>query len=419
MSKIGIVRDSVSVDKPVRLENINKIETTVNKIAINYTAQVNVNNSEVFILLSNPAPLVYTGAYIRERVLKWIKDGLASNSTLTLNDYLDKIVPTQVGVIGGQTTGQIITAVDSTAACAATPNIDVALEVSGGGDPIIGTGIYLVNGTTPTGPVAPGNYALAIDTKQYFITVNSASNISFIEICPLLLDFVYNLANLSKPINNGNPDAIAFNIAGGSPFGGPGIPTYVDYYFQGFTPSFGGFGFPTTDPNDIAACNVFGPTENNVFGLDNGAWPVGLINNGTTNVPNFAALDVAFGVKLADSDVANFTNAQLYISFDFNANGGVIADSTFVPFQIQFSQVPAFTGSPGGGIPGFGDGTATFSSAMGIPGPPDAFTQLFRNGVYFPGGSSLIGTANFATGTFADFDPNTGIVMIVLQPACL
>ena len=68
MSKIGIVRDSVSVDKPVRLENINKIETTVNKIAISYTAQA-INNSEVFILLSNTAPLVYTGAYIRERVL--------------------------------------------------------------------------------------------------------------------------------------------------------------------------------------------------------------------------------------------------------------------------------------------------------------------------------------------------------------
>ena len=127
---------------------------------------------------------------------------------------------------------------------------------------------------------------------------------------------------------------------------------------------------------------------------------------------------MAFGLSLNDSDVADFNQAQLYISFDFNANGGVIADSTFTPFQIQFGAVPAFADSPGGGIPGFGDGTATFVTSFGIPGPNDSFSQLFRNCIYLPGGSSLIGAANFATGAFCDMDTSTGQIIMTVEANC-
>ena len=209
MSKIGIVRDgAISVNKPVKLEFINKVETSPTLIKLTYNVGVpsSINiDSNIVILLANPEPLTYTGELIRKIVLRWIGEGLASSSVLTLNDYLGDLVVVQVGVVGSQTTGNIIAAADSTAACAATPNIPVALDFSGGSTPLVGTGIYLTNGPSgiPTGPVAAGNYALNTGVSQYFITVNDVSVISFIEICPLLLDFVYNLQNLTNPIGHG------------------------------------------------------------------------------------------------------------------------------------------------------------------------------------------------------------------------
>ena len=409
MSKIGIVRDSISVNKPVKLENINKILTTVNKIQIHYTAGNfgSPNNSEVVILLVNPNTQAYTAAYIRERVLRWIGDGLASASALVLNDYLGEMVPTQVGVIGTQYTGQIIAAIDSAAACAATPNIDVAVDTNNAA-PLIGTGIYLRSGNTPTGPVAAGNYALLLGSVQYFITVNSVSNISFVEICPLLLDFVYNLKNLTNPVTLPNPDAISFCMSGNNP-GAPGTTSYNNFY-NFTTPN------TNTSPGMPDACNIFGqPNPEQITGNRNGMWPVGVINNATTNVPNFANEDVAFGVKLNDSNVANFQNAQLYISFDLNAKAGVVADATFVPFQIGYGQNPLFAGSPGGGVPGLGDGTTFFS-----PGNTDANTMefLWSSSVFLPAGQSLVGSANFTTGAFCNWSKSQGLIQFVEESNC-
>ena len=201
MSKIGIVRDgAIGVDKPIKIESINRLSITQNQIKIHYTAGIfgGNNNSEVVILLSNPDINTYTAAYIRQRVLRWISDGLASNSVLTLNDYLGDLVVTQVAIVGTQTLGQIIAAADSTAACAATPNIDVAIDTNNAA-PLVGTRIYKVSSapfSQPLEPVAAGNYALLISSTQYFITVNAFSAISSVEVCPLVLDFVYNLRNL-------------------------------------------------------------------------------------------------------------------------------------------------------------------------------------------------------------------------------
>ena len=168
---------------------------------------------------------------------------------------------------------------------------------------------------------------------------------------------------------------------------------------------------------EFELCGGFAPSRA-VYGSDNAYWPVGIINNGTTNVPNFAVEDVAFGLKLADSNVADFNNAQLYISFDLNANAGVVADATFVPFILPFGQNPVFTGSPGGGIPGFGDGTSIF--APGNAGAP-AFTiaQQFRQNLFLPSGSSLVGTANFPNGAYCQWDSQTGQITNVPNTSCL
>lgn len=413
MSKIGIIRDgSIAVNKPVKIEFINRITTTVNTIKLHYTpgAFPGSNDSEVVVLLDNPNSFAYTAAYIRERVLKWIGEGLATSTVLTLNDYLGDLVVTQIGVVGSQTTGKIIAAADSAAACVATPNIDVALDFSGGGAPVVGTGIYQVSSapeSQPLAPVAAGTYALSIGTTQYFITVNSVSNISSIEVCPLLLDFVYNLRDLTAPITEPDPNAISFAVSANFPFD-PGAVNYQAFYATA----------GLTDGPPFEVCGDFGPNPS-IYGSGNYFWPVGILNNGTINVPNFAVEDVAFGLQLADSNVADYQNAQLFISFDLNANAGVVADATFVPFVIQPNANPVFQGSPGGGIPGFGDGSPIFDPAnAAVPGFNGLF-DIFRNNVFLPAGSSLIGTANFTDGAYCSYDKSTGVINFVEDNTCL
>ena len=412
MSKIGIVRDgAIGVDKPIKIESINRLSITQNQIKIHYTAGIfgGNNNSEVVILLSNPDINTYTAAYIRQRVLRWISDGLASNSVLTLNDYLGDLVVTQVAIVGTQTLGQIIAAADSTAACAATPNIDVAIDTNNAA-PLVGTRIYKVSSapfSQPLEPVAAGNYALLISSTQYFITVNAFSAISSVEVCPLVLDFVYNLRNLTNPVTLPNDDAISFGIRGFFP-SAPTATPYLNYYtFPAGTNS---------EPFSFDACNIFNqPNPQQITGNQNGMWPVGVVNNATTNVPNFAIEDVAFGLKLNDSNVADFNNAQLYISFDLNANAGVVADATFVPFQIGFGDW-TLPGSPGGGIPGLGDGTIFFSP--GNTDPVQGGFDLFTGSVFLPAGQSLVGSANFPNGAFCGYDQQTGNINFVQEPNC-
>ena len=91
---------------------------------------------------------------------------------------------------------------------------------------------------------------------------------------------------------------------------------------------------------------------------------------------------------------------------------------SFVPFVLPFGQSPVFTGSPGGGIPGFGDGTSFFGP--GNAGAP-AFTiaQQFRTNLFLPSGSSLVGTANFPNGAYCQWDTQTGIITNVPNTSCL
>lgn len=403
MSKIGIIRDSLSVNKPVKLEYINKIETTVNKIQIFYTTGNFSNSGTVVILLVNPDASSYTAAYIRERVLRWISDGLSSTSALVLNEYLGKIVPTQVGVIGTQTTGQIISAVDSATACAASPNITVAIDTNNAA-PLIGTGIYIIDGGTgsgfpgiPSAPVAAGNYALLLGLTQYFITVNSVSNISFVEVCPLALDYVFNLQNLGAgPVTSADLDGISFTLRSVL------INNYNGYV--GYT------GNPNFDPPEFEACDS---TRNaSVYGSTNGMWPIGDINNAGKD---FSAFDVSFAISLSDSNVADFQGANVYISFDLNANAGVVADATFVPFQIGFGTSPIFAESPTTGIPGLGDGTVFVTPTQ----TQNRFRDLFADFFFVPAvGQSLIGTANFTNGSWLNINTFSGQVDFVFDPFC-
>lgn len=399
MSKIGLVRDSVGVNKPIQLELINNIVVTTTSIQIYYQPGSGFsNNTTVVILLENPT--LVGQAFLRERVLKWIGEGINSSSALYLNDYLSGVIPVSVGVRGTTSFGSIIAAADSAAACIASPSTQVLLNYQGGLVPPIGAGIYLADPSAtsrPFGPVAAGTYALLIGSNQYFITVNSVSNISFIEVCPLALDYVFNLQNLGAgPVTGADLDGISF--------------TCRSFFINGYNSYVGFTGNPTSEPPFFEGCDS--TNNNSVYGSTNSMWPIGDINNAAKD---FSAFDVSFAIALNNSNSASFNNAQLYISFDLNANAGVVADATFVPFEIAFGSAQAFAGSPTTGIPGLGDGTIFITPTQGS----NQFQNFFASGLFIPAvGQSLIGTANFTNGTWVDWDTNSGTINNVNEPFC-
>jgi hypothetical protein len=396
MSKsIGIV-EVAGIKKPIQLEGINVVQFNFNNIGIAYGASntsFQWGNQYVFIQFINPGNEV-SQAFIKKQFYQWLSEGLTTSSPSILNEYLPQITITDVGVRGSIATGNIVAAADLTTACAANPNTLVALDYAGGTIPPVGTYIYdpNKNGSGLPGPIDAGTYALSYNSQQFFITVNSSSLISSIEICPLILDFVYNLQNLGAgPVFNANMDSISFSIRSFLPMGGGA--NYGSYY---------GVAGLSAEPASFNACSL--ANNNNIYGSTNAMWPVGILNNATSNQIDFSSLDIAFGLALADSNNADFNQAQLYVSFDYNTAGA--ASATFQPFLINFGQNPMFPASPGGGIPGFGDGTTSFSAG----GSGNDFGSQWSSQCYLPAGNSLVGTASFTNGAFCNWDTQTGVI---------
>ena len=167
-----------------------------------------------------------------------------------------------------------------------------------------------------------------------------------------------------------------------------------------------------TNPSQTDSCSTSSSNNRRVYGSENAAWPVGTINNGNLDFSNF---DVAIGIQLANSNVANWQNGTVYISFDFNTNGGVVADSTFTPFVL--SRNTNISGSPTGGIPGFGDGT--ISVVSGASQGNDTLYNM-QTGRWFlpPVGQSLIGSANFTDGAYIQWDRNDANIDVVFSNTC-
>ena len=404
MSKVGLIIDSAGVAKPIELEGIGYVGATANTIIINYGTSVNaVLTSSYIIQFINPDLSGNTSEFLRERFLDFLKQGLVSKTTVYLNDFIQTVTFTEVGQRQQTTSGQIISAADLTTACAANPNVSVILDKTGSGVPLIGTSISLASGSVATGPVAAGTYALDYSSSQYFITVNSVSVISAIEVCPLLLDYVFNLQNLGAgPVTSSDLDGLTF----GWNLGTTDRNTWYSYYSIPTSPN------PNSNPSPPDACSTSSSNNRRVYGSENAAWPVGTINNGNLDFSNF---DVAIGIQLANSNVANWQNGTVYISFDFNTNGGVVADSTFTPFVL--SRNTNISGSPTGGIPGFGDGT--ISVVSGASQGNDTLYNM-QTGRWFlpPVGQSLIGSANFTDGAYIQWDRNDANIDVVFSNTC-
>ncbi len=404
MSKVGLIIDGTGVAKPIQLEGIGYVGATLNTITVNYNSGSTGTGTNTYIIqFINPDPSGNTSEFLRERFLDFVKQGLVSKTIVYLNDFIQTVTFTEVGQKQQTTTGQIISAVDLTTACSASPNINVILDKTGSGVPLIGTSISLASGNNPTGPVAAGTYALDYSSTQYFITVNSVSVISAIEICPLLLDYVFNLQNLGAgPVTSSDLDGLTF----GWNLGTTDRNTWYSYYSIPTSPN------PVTNPSQNDTCSTSSSNNRRVYGSENATWPVGTINNGNLDFSNF---DVAIGIQLADSNVANWQNGTVYISFDFNANGGVVADSTFTPFVL--SRDTNIAGSPTGGIPGYGDGT--ISVVANAASTTDTLYNM-QTGRWFlpPVGQSLIGSANFTDGAYIQWDRNDANVDVVFTNTC-
>lgn len=407
MSKIGLVEVS-GIKKPIKLEGINTVQVNFNSIGIQYTASSSGNqqwgSSSVFIQFKTPQDEMPQD-FIRSQFHKWLSDGLVIPSPPLLNEYLPQIEITDVGIKGNITTGRIQDSKDLESACLATPTTEVALDFTGGNTPLIGTYIFnpSKNGLGLPGPIDRGTYALELNTVKYFIKVNSSSLISFIEICPTLLDFIYNLKELGNelPIKEKNKNAISFAISDRN------IPLGPNQYSQYYE-------FPEgteTAPNGPNACAGLHPER--IFGDLNGMWPVGTLNNANENKPDFNISDVSFALKLADSNVSDMRNAEIFISFNYNSAG---VGASWIPFTPgESGMIPVFPGSPGGGIPGFGDGTSNFVEG----GSFFYFSRRFEGKVYFPPGESLIGSASFSQGGFWYFDSRRGTTVFPDTVPCL
>lgn len=410
MSKIGLVEVS-GIKKPIKLEGINTVQVNFNSIGIQYSASSSGNqqwgSSSVFIQFRTPLDEMPQD-FIRSQFHKWLSDGLVLPSPPSLNEYLPQIEITDVGIKGDITTGKIQAAGDLESACLATPTTEIALDFTGGGTPLIGTYVFnpSKNGNGLPGPVDPGTYALEMGIIKYFITVNKSSLISFIEICPTLLDFIYSLKDLGSGlgrIEEGNPNAISFSIADRNirePVFGEKAAEY--------------YGYPEgteLEPRGSNACAGLHPER--IFGDLNGMWPVGTLNNATENKPDFNLSDVTFALKLADPNVSSMQDAEIFISFNYNSAGN---EASWIPFTPGTnSLVPAFPTSPKGGVPGFGNGATDFVEG----GDALQFSRRWRGTVYFPPGDSLIGSASFSQGGFWYFDSRQGKTIFPDTVPCL
>ncbi len=403
MSKVGLIVDGAGVAKPIQLEGIGYVGATVNTIIVNYGSSTSTTTGTYLIQFINPDPSGNTSEFLRERFLDFVKQGLVSKTIVYLNDFIQTVTFTEVGQVYSLTTGQIISAADLNTACAAIPSVDVVLDKSGAGVPLIGTSISLASGNNPTGPVAAGTYALDYSSTQYFITVNSVSVISAIEVCPLLLDYVFNLQNLGAgPVTSSDLDGLSM----GWNLSTTDKNTWYSYYGIPSSPQ------PVNNGPDSILCSTDTSEERRIYGDENAYWPIGTINNGNLDFSNF---DVAIGIKLDNSNVANWQNGTMYISFDLNANGGVVADSTFTPFVL--SRNTNISGSPTGGIPGFGDGTT--SVVANAAAGSDTLYNMNIGRIFLPAvGQSLIGSANFTNGAYIQWDKNDANIDVVFTNTC-
>jgi len=369
----GYVKDTAGINKPINLDNIKIINVTSDSITIRYnlTGTTNiVDYLAFFISFNNTSSISIT--QIESQFYKWLKNALISTSPLkaNLNSAMPQLEIVTAGLINaaGYRDATFLAAVDEAAACAASPTTACIVESEVGAPPV-GTLVLANPSTNDYEPIADGDYALEVSATKYFATLKG-SRITSIVVCPLLLDFIWNPNTQASGVVN-DDNYISFAARS------------VLYNYYGGTGSYDG-------TNNMQSCSTNLKTANDM------TWPSGLIFNGDLEATDGLGQLPAFAAILSDSNVANWNNAQLYVSQDYYLDP---ASATWVPFNQDFWSQGFF---------GFGNGST--------PPAPGGFNYsannviLYNMGyqglVFLPGGTSLVGSATFSGVEKAQFTSN-------------
>lgn len=361
----GYVKDTAGITKPINLDDIKIINVTSDSITIRYnlTGSVRIiGESAFFIGFNNPCNM--STVDIESQFYSWLKKSLVSSSPLktSLNKALPQLEIATAGLISfdSNTDGTFLAAADVDAACASTPTTACIIEVAQGtGAPPVGTLVLEYKSNSDLDPIANGDYALKISETKYFVTI-IGSRITSIVVCPLLLDFIWDPNTQASGVVN---DANYISFAARSDL----------YSYYGGTGSYDG-------TNNMQSCSANLKTVNDM------TWPSGLIFNGDLEAADGLGQLPAFGIVLSDSNVADWSGAQLYVSQDYYLDP---ASATWTPFNGNFW---------GQGFFGFGNGSNT--PAPGGSNWPAYYVILYNMGSYgaafLPGGTSLVGSATFS-----------------------
>ena len=364
----GYVKDTAGITKPINLDDIKIINVTSDSITIRYnlTGSVNIlGQSAFFIGFDNPYNM--STVDIESQFYSWLKNSLVSSSPLktSLNKALPQLEIATAGLISyaSNTFGTFLAAADVDAACASTPTTACIVEVAEGAPPV-GTLVLEYKSNSDLDPIANGDYALDVSDTKYFVTLKG-SRITSIVVCPLVLDFIWDPNTQTSGVVN-DANYISFGARS----------QLRDYY--GGTGSYDG--------------SPFGPScSTNLKTVNDMTWPSGLIFNGDLEAADGLGQLPAFAAVLSDSNVANWSGAQLYVSQDYYLDP---ASATWEIYNQDFWAQGFF---------GLGNGTSS-------PAPPWPYSVeeiLLEYGfgmVFLPAGTSLVGSATFSNVENAQYD---------------
>jgi len=375
----GYVKDTAGITKPINLDDIKIINVTSDSITIRYnltgTTSI-VDQLAFFISFNNTGDISTT--QIESQFYKWLENALISTSPLkaSLNSAMPQLEIVTAGLINtsGYRDATFLAAIDQATACAASPTAACIVESEAGAPPV-GTLVLANPSANDYEPIADGKYALNVGAvDKYFVTLNG-SRIVQITVCPLLLDFIWDpneqasgVVDDANYITFGNRSDIA------SYYGGSSMGMY-------------------TGESTMSSCST------NLKSSTDRTWPSGLIYNGFLDATDGLGQLPAFGIQLANSNVNNWSGAQLYISQNYYLDP---SSATWEIYNQDFWNQ---------GYQWFGNGTNApnnFYSANGVI----LFNMGVSGRVFLPAGTSLVGTAAFTGVQFINFNSSgltTGI----------
>ncbi len=375
----GYVKDTAGITKPINLDDIKIINVTSDSITIRYnlTGTSGIADELAFFISFNNTGDISTGQ-IESQFYKWLENALISTSPskASLNSAMPQLEIVTAGLINtsGYRNATFLAAVDETAACAASPTAACVVE-SEVGTPPVGTLVLANPSTNDYEPIADGTYALNVGGSKYFMSL-IGSRIVQITVCPLVLDFVFDPNQQAS----GTPsDSNYFSLANVY------SSTFINYY--------GAFSMSTFTGSGFISCGSL----TSLKGSNDRTWPCGYIVNGFLDATKGLGQLPAFAIQLADSNVASWNGASLYVSDDYYVTGDY-TQATWVGFNEDywlqgFSNFGNGTQFPAGGI-----SPTVESLIMGPTSDPSTLQPAGR--VFIPAGTSISGNAVFGATQF-------------------